>query len=253
MMRKEKKEIQFEQPSNLLLLANRYVLFIMALIVVAILVAGYFFVLKPRIDTISSVELQNTETEERRIKNELLLTKLKELEAEYEDIMNNRQEDLASLKKIVPQGSQVAEFFLIADRLAKKQDFVLLNIDVSENLSKREAVNPLPAANEIPEEIAAQAGIIPVNNTPEPTIDTIDDLLAFSGIKSMIVSISVSKTITEDQDILGIDVYNDFKDYVAELENNIRLLDVQAINFSDIVAEGEATYIFGLDLITYYQ
>ena len=99
-MRKDKKEIEFEQPSELLLLANRYIMFIIAFIVLAILFSSYFFILRPKIDSISSANLENTEELDRKVKNELLLTKLEQLEAEYKDIMNNRQEDLDLLKKI---------------------------------------------------------------------------------------------------------------------------------------------------------
>lgn len=251
-MNKNKKEIQFEQPSDLLLSVNRFIIFIMAFVVLAILIFGYFFVLKPKIDSINSIELENTATDERREKNELLLTKLKELEAEYQDIMNNRQEDLAFLKKMVPQGPQVAEFFLVADRLAKKQGFVLLNIDISDSTPEKQPKVSEEISGDIPEEVAAQ---ITTENasTTDSSVDTVDDILANSDIKAMVVHISVSKAVGEDDDTLGLEIYDDFKDYVAELENNIRLLDVQAINFSEIEAEGQASYIFNLDLITYYQ
>lgn len=256
-MNKTKKEIQFEQPSDLLLLANRFIIWIMAFVILVILIFGYLFILKPKIDSISSVKLENTVTEDRRDKNETLLTKLKELEAEYQDIIDNRQEDLVFLKKMVPQGPQVAEFFVIADHLAKKQGFKLLNIDISDSTpEKRPNINQTtPSANsenDIPEDVAAQINTETASSRPVE-INTINDVLANSDIKAMIVHISVSKTVGEDEDISGAQIYDDFKDYVAELENNIRLLDVQAMDFSEILAEGQAEYIFNLDLITYYQ
>ncbi|MFA6466234.1 MAG: hypothetical protein WCV71_00010 [Patescibacteria group bacterium] len=256
-MNKTKKEIQFEQPSDLLLSANRFIIFIMAFVILAILIFGYLFILKPKINSISSVKLENTVTDERRKKNESLLTNLKELEAEYQDIMDNRQEDLVFLKKMVPQGPQVAEFFVIADSLAKKQGFRLLNIDISDSTPEKkptikEAIPNANSADAIPEEVAAQINTETASSSPAE-INTIDDVLVNSDIKAMIVHISVSKTVGEDDDTLGLEIYNDFKDYVAQLENNIRLLDVQAIDFSEILAEGQAEYIFNLDLITYYQ
>lgn len=231
------KEIQFEQPSDILLLANRYMLFIIALIVLAILILGYFFVLKPKIDNINSIELATTASESRRRGNEKLLTKLKALEVEYEDIIHNRQEDLDFLKRMVPQGEQVAEFFLIADRLAQARGFQLTSIDISDVLAKK--------PSNLDDDLA------------EAEIVTVDDLLASSGINTMLVRVSVSKQISEEDDISGIEVYNNFKDYLAELENNIRLIDVQAINFGPIAAEtyfkGTINYSFDLDLVTYYR
>ncbi|MBT4210160.1 MAG: hypothetical protein HOE19_04600 [Candidatus Komeilibacteria bacterium] len=252
-MRKDKKEIEFEQPSELLLLANRYIMFIIAFIVLAILFSSYFFILRPKIDSISSANLENTEELDRKVKNELLLTKLEQLEAEYKDIMNNRQEDLDLLKKIVPYTPQTAELFVISDQLAKKHDFQLLNISISESAPKRATGNRLVTDTSNLTDEAAAAQLDEEFFNEEPAVVSVDDVLATTGIKSTIVDLSVSKTISEDDEIVGADVYTQFKNYISELENSIRLLDIQTIGFAEIAAEGEASYIFNLDLITYYQ
>jgi hypothetical protein len=252
MVIKSKKEIQFEQPSDLLLLANRYIMFIMAFIVIAMLFLGYFFILKPEIDAISSVESESTATEERRLKNELLVTKLEELEAEYDDIMNNRQEDLDSLKKIVPHDAQIAELFLIADRLAQKYDFQLSSIDISGAVSDQKTGSTPTTPALLPDDVADQIDL-EISETPEIQLTTVDDVLASTGIKALVVHLVVSKSVVEDDDIIGEQIYDSFKDYVAEIENNMRLMDVQAVSFNEIAAEGEADYSFKLDLITYYQ
>jgi len=233
MINKDKKEIQFEQPSDILLFANRYIMFIIGFIILSILASGYFFVLKPKIDDTNSVELANTETEARKQDNELLLKRLGELESEYQDIINNRKEDLALLKKIVPQGPQSPEIFLMADRLAKLHDFQLTTINISEKLNAEKEATP--EATEIKDE-------------------TVNDVLAGAGIKSILMKLSVSKTITNEK-ISGGDIYNNFKSYLAELEDSIRLLDIQAINFMSVDEETEegTTYTFNLDLVTYYQ
>ncbi|MFA6307860.1 MAG: hypothetical protein WCS88_01555 [Patescibacteria group bacterium] len=240
MSKKIKKDIQFEQPSDILLLFDHYLMFILGFMVLAILVSGYLFVLKPKIDDMSSIKIETTETEDRRIGNEKLLSRIKELESEYQDIMNNRQADLEFLKKMVPYGLQEPEFLLLADRLAKKHDFQLSNIDISPNDNKN---------------IQKQASETTGATSTPAKIETLDDLLTASGIKSATIKLSVSKTIVEGSDILGKDIYNDFKNYLSELENSLRLLDVQSIDFLSIAAESQtaATYNFNLDLITYYQ
>ena len=64
MANKDKRNIQFEQPSEVLLLVNRYVMIVLAVIVLTIFVGGYWFLLKPKIASIQSVEVEDQETEE---------------------------------------------------------------------------------------------------------------------------------------------------------------------------------------------
>ena len=247
---KEKKEIQFEQPSDILLFVNRYLMIIIGLIILIILVAGYFFLLKPKIDSININETRTTVTEERRLNNEHLLTKIQELEAEYFDIINNRKEDLALLKKMVPAETQTAEIFLMADLLAKKHGLQLSNVAISDNEPQVERAKPATAA--VPEETNSEA---PSSEVVEPA--TIESLIAASGINTATVKFTILKNVAEDSPLLGVEIYNDFKDYLSELENNIRLMDIQAIIFDSIDAEpgldGGKTYTFNLDLITYYR
>jgi len=243
MINKDKKDIQFEQPSDILLLTNRYIIFVIAFVVAAILLLGYFFILAPKITSINSIEKETTKTEERKENNQILLNSLKEIEAEYQDIMNNRQTDLAALKTMVPQGPQTAELFLLADRLATKYNLQLIDIALVENVPQKISTNNVsPEATS--EETAEQI---------EPEVVTIDELLIASGLKAIIVRLTVAKVINEGEYVSGKDVYNNFKNYLAALENNMRLLDVQSIAFQAIDAEVVSSYNFNVNLITYYQ
>jgi len=250
---KDKKEIQFEQPSDILLLVNRYLMVIIGLIILIILVSGYFFLLKPKIDSINVSETRTTVTEERRLGNEHLLTRIKELEAEYYDIINNRQEDLDMLRKMVPADSQIAEIFLMSDLLAKKYGFQLTTIDISDNEPVREKPKPVVTEDFSEDNIPADSA----SGTAPPETNTIESLLAISGIKTATVKFAVVREVVDDSPVLGVEIYDDFKDYISDLENNIRLMDIQAIIFDSIDAEpgsnGSRTYTFNLDLITYYR
>lgn len=249
---KNKKEIQFEQPSDILLLVNRYLMIIIGLIILVILVAGYFFLLKPKIDSINISETRTTVTEERRLNNERLLVRMQELEAEYYDIINNRQEDLNILKKMVPADSQVAEIFLMSDLLAKKYDFQLVKIDINTNEPARTETSPA-----VVDDLSQETGEATEVKTPQAEPNTLGDLLAASDIKTATVKFAISKEVEKDSAVLGAEIYDDFKDYLADLENNIRLMDIQAIIFDAINAEpgldGAKTYTFNLDLIVYYR
>lgn len=250
MMRKKKKEIQFEQPSDLLLVANKYMVLFVAVIVFTVLILGYFFFLKPKIDQINSVQVETTETQERKVKNEALLTKLKELEAEYNDIKENRKADLEKLKTVVPYGTQIPELFVLADTLADDYNFNLLSINVSESspdrVSQQEELY-------LPPEVAGET------NTSTPAVEevTIDDLLTESGIKAMVVHLNISRSVSEDasaEDASGQKLYQDFKDYLVSLERSMRLLDIHAINFGEIPGDlSGSSHNFSIDLITYYQ
>lgn len=245
-LKKNKKDIQFEQPSDILLLVNRYLMFIVAFIIVAISLFGYFFVLKPKIENINITEERTVATEDRREANERLLSRIEELEAEYYDIINNRQEDLDFLKRMVPEDTQMPEIFLMADILAKRHGFTLMNVninDIPRNQSRSQSRNSQNQAQ-------TEEGDVDV-------VGNIDDLLTESGIQSATLKFSISKEVSEGSDITGQEIYTDFKNYLSDLENNMRLLDVQSMLFRSVDAEpaadGENTYTFDLDLITYYK
>ncbi|MBU1202877.1 hypothetical protein KKH39_02450 [Patescibacteria group bacterium] len=256
---KDKKDIKFEQPSDILIFINRYIMFFVAMIILSVSLLGYFFLLKPKIDQIRSVEQETTETSERKMQNEALIIKLKELENEYKDILQNRQADLDYLKEMVPEGTRIAELFVIADRLAASHNFQLLSIEVSENNMENISGNQNFEDD------------IDIPNTQEPATDasadikTIEDILLQSGIKSMVVHMSIMRQIEntdengEPLELEGVEqesggqIYNDFKAYISDLENYVRLMDIQAINFPELSFETTESQVFNLDIITYYQ
>lgn len=266
---KGKKDIKFEQPSDILILFNRYLMVLVAIIILGISLSGYFFLLKPKIADIRSVEKENTATRERQLQNETLLTKLKELENEYKDILQNRQTDLDYLKEMVPDGTQVADLFVIADRLAAIHNFKLLSIEVSENnKDQKNAANGTinqTAPNFDPNtgQLTTTSSTDAANSNNRNNIKDINDLLLKSGIKTMAVHMSILrqiKTVDENGDPLdevkaesGEQIYSDFKDYLSDLENYVRLMDVQDINFPEISPQTTESQLFNLDIITYYK
>jgi len=242
MPNRKKTDIQFEQPSDILLLANRYLMIIISLIIITIILLSYFLLLAPKIDQISKSKETTINTEHRRESNEELLASIKKLEAEYYDIINNRQEDLDFLKKMVPIEPQTAKIFLMSDILAKQYGFQLADIDITTDAAQVRSVSSVETV---------EAG----NDANK--IDSIDKLLASSDMKAATIKLSIGRDVEEGEAVLGSDIYNDFKDYLAALENNIRLLDVKSIIFDSIDAEpgsdGPSSYIFNINLITYYK
>ncbi len=131
-----KPQIKFEQPSNILLLANKYVLLVSGIIVFSILLTGYSLVLSPKIKDIKIATEETTLTEEKEVNNKELLSKIKKLKEEYNNIKVDRQRDLDRLSNILPNTPETAELFVLADRLAKDRGFQLLDIDIAEDIKQ---------------------------------------------------------------------------------------------------------------------
>jgi len=238
---KDKKEVQFEQPSEILIIFNRYIMLVLALLILGILISGYWFLLKPKIADINSFEAQVSQTQERKMLNEALVLKVKELADEYNSIKTNRQSDLESLTKMIPADPKIAELFVASDMLAQGRGFKLVAIEISDKGDNISGQTAIPTVNNFNDK-SAVATSTPVV-TPMP-------------IKSMVIHMSIMKLGEDEQyspESSSVNnAYDDFKGYLSDLENNIRLADIQAINFGELSGLG-ANSTFSFDLLTYYK
>ncbi|MBT4850409.1 hypothetical protein HON36_06205 [Candidatus Parcubacteria bacterium] len=260
---KPKKEVQFEQPSDLLLIVNKYIMAIGGLVVIVILSLGYVFLLRPKLADIQVVQDESSETQERKLQNENLLTKIKELKNEYEDIKNNRTEDLERLRDVVPNDPQIAEIFVISERLALEKGFQLLSINITES---KEQVSDTVRSEEEPQfdqsEGLLDAEILDANLVADVDSLTLDsykpkseDVASKIGLKFLTIHLSlvrikdiaaVNEEVIDDwgldeegkeqllQDLennIELTSYKAFKDYLAALEYYLRLSDVDAVSF----------------------
>ncbi|MCD4761184.1 hypothetical protein K8R42_04780 [bacterium] len=264
----KKKDVQFEQPSDILILVNRYILGILGLIVLSVLVFGYLFILQPKITNLELVEEETTETEELKGHNEKLLVRIKELEIEFKDIKENREEQLNSLKMMVPENPQVAELFVLADYLATERGFQLMSIDISKDTSGIVEVD----IGRSEEEVDPQSTIDdPETNT---TVSDIENIISqnsmadedISTLNALIIHMSIaSPPVLDSEEGNATSTYGLFKKYLVDLENHIRLIDIQSVTFAGFVSQTEeetkdtksekavADSIFNLDIITYYR
>ncbi|PLX25752.1 hypothetical protein C0580_01595 [Candidatus Parcubacteria bacterium] len=231
----KKKEIKFEQPSEILVFMNRYFLVIIAVIIIGLLGVGYFFLLSPKIDNIKELEKETTDIEERRLLNENLLDKIKELENKYDDIIADRENQLSELMKIIPDDPQVAELFIMTERLAKQRGFELQSINISEGADG---------------EVAASV------EEAEAAMDEEGVQMQAHSLKSTVIHISLSYEADPDAETEeGKEAetpYQVFKNYLVDLENNLRLMDIQSVSFGSLDPDAEAL-TFGFDIITYYK
>jgi len=255
-MRDKNKEVQFEQPSDILLLINQYLVFILAIMVITILAVGYFFLLNPKIQAISAVKQEDTETQQNKLQNEKLLSKIQELEAEFNSIKSDRQEDFDKLKMILPAEPQIAELFVLADTIAEKHGFILSSIDISEDNSSPIAEPKTDAQNAPP--IDTNAGDENANSA-ELAVNKSE----FFPLKSLIVHLAISQPAAvlddegqpiRDESQANSDVYQNFKDYIVDLQKNLRLMDIITMSFGELTQAGEGSETgFNLDIITYFR
>lgn len=202
-------EIKFEQPSPLLLLANQNMWMIWGGIMLVIFALGYFFVLQPQISSIvtSNASLNDINVKDQAAKD--LAANIETLTKSFNTLEASRNSDLQKLHSIVPQGEQLAELFVLAEKLAQRRGMSLDSIDVSglEANTKKPAVDksvPNPEA------------------TTTKTVDTDQKLQAMS----------INMAVAQIEANPNIDVYTEFKSYLDDLESSVRLLDIESVSFS---------------------
>ncbi|MBT6691120.1 hypothetical protein HOB10_02195 [Candidatus Parcubacteria bacterium] len=266
---KKDKNIKFEQPSEALLLVNRYIIGIMGIIILSTLALGYFVLLKPKLAEIQAVEQTTEDEESRKLNNEKLLMRIKQLADEYEEIKKTRQVDLDNLKKMVPDNPQIAELFVMADRLASDRNFQLTSISISPNIEaeeKKQAVNPARTSDDQ----EGDDGTTLEKSNEEKALEELSEV--YGDLKSLTVHLTLSKfeEVIEDEDGKEIKVspYVAFKEYLSDLENNLRLIDIKSVSFGQLAEPGdeddeegdlgeaeqeEEGLTFTVDVITYYR
>lgn len=196
-------EIKFEAPSPLLLLANQNIWMILGAIVVMILALGYFFVLQPQISSIvtSNESLTNINAKDTAAQN--LAKDIEALTKSFSTLEASRNSDLQKLHSIVPQGEQLAELFILAEKLAQRRGMSLNSIDVSSLEGSKTDKDAKEAA-----------------------------AVGDKNLQAMSINMALAQTVANP----NVNVYNEFKSYLDDLESSVRLLDIESVSFAG--AEG---------------
>lgn len=249
-----KNEVKFEQPSDILILINRYIVVIISILIFAILMSGYFFLIKPKMVSNEAQQAYNTKNMADRQASERLLNNLNKLKSEYETIQSERQADLEQLRKIMPTNPQIAELFVLAERLALDNGLLLNSVDISkiDELTTAKVQNNVSVEEDILGESPSPANTAPVTKSKK------------SGLQTM--SLHFSLTRLSEEDLINIfpnqvypfdpsmDDYDLFKNYIATLESNLRLMDVQSLSLPPLsTAEDDAAPSFNFTVLTYYR
>lgn len=213
-----------ENASPLLLVFNTYIGWLIALIVVIVLAAGYMWVIGPKIAAISDKSQtylpnkENTLTDLRAVESKLI-----ELRQEYATIQTTRQGSLDKLFAVIPNQPDFPSLFVQAEYLANKRKLKLLSIDISRPSDPALSERRVPAAGQ--------------SGSAEQQLDILP-----RNVSSLSITVK-----------LGPGTYEDLKAYLDDLEKNLRLFDIQTLAFDPIDPKTLKSTGFNLTLKTYYR
>lgn len=202
-------------------LFSRYFTVINTLVVVITLGVGFYLVLSPSILRLRAGK--SIGLEDRRKEVARLAQYLNDLENMKLDYKNFTQEKLNELKLILPREEDFPGLFVQMQELAKDNNFVLNSIDIS-YIGSGEA-----------QDTEGEEGQDATSDNEVQVASTIDEITG-GRVKELNMAFSVS----------GGD-YDDLKNFLRDMERNIRIFDVYDIRFGS-VEQGP----YSLNVRTYY-
>ncbi len=241
------KQVQFEQPSQLLLFFNRFWIIITAILVGILLLGGYYIIIQQKIKSNDALREGALQTSVDKDRSQQLLKNLETLKTTYEGIMNNRQADLERLKEIVPNNPQIAELFVLSDRLALEYGFQLLDISITD-VEDKKSVSPQAVVSTEDGENTTQAATATLKNKNNLSLKTL--AVAFK-ISPLVTDGGLS--MEEANGIKSKKYYESFKEFLDALEKNLRLTDIQTVNFASLQEDSNTPPQFQFSVQTYYR
>ncbi len=212
-----------EQSSLALQIVNRYLRWVLFLVVCIMLFIGYTFILQQQIS-----EAQSAAKESLPLKQEVLddlktiETKLDQASSDYDRILREKKPALDRIALLLPRHSEYGELFPLLNKITQASGFTLQSMNLT-----------LPADADAP---------------PASTSDTsVSDPITSGLVHAINIRLSVQ----------GGD-YEGIKNYLKNLERNVRLFDISSVTVSGSVFIQQnngvtTTPAYDLELKTYYQ
>ncbi|MFA6252945.1 MAG: hypothetical protein WCV69_01590 [Patescibacteria group bacterium] len=240
------KQVQFEQPSQLLLFFNRFWIIITAILVGVLLLGGYYILIQQKIKSNDTLREGALQTSVDKDKSQQLLKNLETLKTTYEGIMSNRQADLERLKEIVPNNPQIAELFVLSDRLALEYGFQLLDISITDGEDKKKSSPQVVVSDE--------------DGNTTTQVATTTKSKNIIALKTLVVAFKISPQATDGEVTMeeanggqNKTYYESFKEFLDALEKNLRLTDIQTVNFASLQEDSKTPPQFQFSVQTYYR
>jgi len=188
---------------------SRYFKYLSIIIALLAVTGAYFYLLRPKYNEII-VEINNTKNAQETERDDLnrYYNKLVAYIAEYEKI---KKADIKKIGQLAPKDSNYEKLFTDFETIIKEQGFILNSLSISPDNGKS-STNKTTASAKAVSDSSDQAGI---------------------------------GKIKISADISGVD-YASLKHLLAVIENNLRLMDVESLNWSPDKAG------VNLEIITYY-
>lgn len=172
--------------------ATRYFDALIAIFVMIVFVAGFFFVINPKYKTITETEVYSQEDlEAEKSKLSEYLSKLTEYKTAYQKLSKVSRE---RVEKVVPRDDYLENFFARVENITKKQGVLITSLSIN---------NPEKDAQ----------------NKKNQQID--GDVVSEKKFGEVEILLKVS----------GID-YSGVKRLLSVFENNLRLMDVEVVKFN---------------------
>lgn len=185
-------------PKKIIIEQFRYILVIVAVIIVVI---GYLTLIGPEINEVRQFGLIDRSTEEKLLEDRKnYLSRVEDMLDRYNSL---NQRNLEELDRVLPRQSDIADLFVIVEDLVNNSDLQLNNISINPALLSQ------PGSNQTDVNTGSSA---PVQ----------DPILLNAGLKTFDISINVS----------GGRSYEHFKEFITNLENSLRLFNIQSLTFT---------------------
>ena len=165
---------------------------------------------------------------------------LQKFSEEFDELIQNRdnliktintlsKDDLNSLDEALPQGAKAAEFLVALDNLAKKNNISIKRVDVP-NIEVKGGNQTKTSGDSTSNKGIPRPGVTTITQAPQK----------LGSVGELPLSLGVSG------------VYESFKQFLWELEKNLRVVNVSELSFN-APADSNKPIDFSLKLTTYYQ
>jgi Tfp pilus assembly protein PilO len=207
--------------TKFLLLHFRYVL---AFVVFCVLILGYLLIVGPEVKTVRQIGVGDLKSETKRLEDRKSFHARLTAMLEQYDRLN--QSGIGELSKVLPSKSDISDLFIIVEAVAEQSELRLVSI----------SINPSTQAGKTSAATSTKGGAA---IKTAPALDP--------KLKALDVSVTVK----------GDGSYNEFKNFLVNIEDNLRFFNVQSITFtpkdeSTRTAGDTPSSQYSLNLITYY-
>jgi Tfp pilus assembly protein PilO len=213
-----------DQPSLALQIANRYIRWILFLVVGVMLFLGYVLVLDSLVTEVRTAAQESLPTK-LRTRDDLksIKAELDRAMLDFESIKASKREALERIAQLLPSESKYGDLFTMVDTVTRLSGLRMTNISITLDESR------------------------PQQRTRQAQQPSSDDPVSTGLVRSISLRISVEGG-----------TYEAFKRYLENLERNVRLFDVKSISFSGdaFIPNGDGTLPtprYDIEIVTYYQ